>query len=61
MSHPFIVDHLQKDHTLDLADLLRRREFRLLCLVKAGGRFLEHVLELVLFHPHLIFAQLYRL
>ena len=37
MIHPLAVDHLQKDHALQLTDLFWFRELRFLCLIQLDG------------------------
>ena len=44
MSHPLVVNYLQQNHALDLADLLCIRILRLFCLIKLNGSLFNAVL-----------------
>ena len=57
MVHPLGVDALEENDTLHLTQLLHRVELGFLRLVKFDGLFLQHVLQLVLAHMHLILGQ----
>ena len=55
VSHPLIINHLKKDHALNLTHLLGLGEFCFLCLVKLESLLFEIVHQLLFLHLlHLI-------
>ena len=55
MGHPFIVNYLKENHTLNLTDLLCIRKLRFLGLIELNRLLLENMLKLILFHiPDLV-------